>query len=883
MIRIALTVVFVGFANLFLWAQSGHYFLSHYKPGSDKINYLSFDIHQDNNGILFFANRSGVLQFDGQSWLQIQAKGAVYTLTASSSGELFAGGSSGFGKIVRTEQNQREYQSLSDSLPEAKHVFASQVFKDNAYFLTESSLFQVNVSSSGSRRLVDVAETEGSFTGLYVIGNHLYVDTEEDGLKKLENSKLTISDIHQGKHLVFSEPSPDGKSYLVATENNQFFVYREGSPPLEVQPKDIEYLTSNVVANATWVTEKMVAIGTLRGGVVFLDLETSETPEIANYFTGLPDNEIFTIHSDSHLGVWIAHEYGFTRIAPFLPFRTYNHYPGLAGNMLCVQSFAGTIYVGTTLGLFRLTEQEIYDTQMYEVMQTIVEAHAATAAVPVVERKKSRRGFLGIGKKKVTEPVQQPKVEKQRPKAKRKAKIQKSRQVLRGIEHSFTQVLGVSGKVDQLILVGKKLLGGGISGVFEVNDLVATPITSVPSQAIFYSENLDQLLVSTIDNEIKSFRATSKGWVDGQFPDSLSMYSDYFFEDHAQNLWICGRDRVMRIGIEEKEILDAETIPLPYTSVDKTVGLSYGQDVYLTQNGEFFHYLSFKNAFVKYDSLPGAEKYFASSGAFWFYDGHRWRTVDRRLQGEMKTEWLALFPDIRFLAPAEQGKSLWVITASNELYKFSSEFTIAPAKGNPLFLKEVRNQQAKLSPKALRVDESESALTFEFIQPEYVSLQAVEYHYWVKGLQATWSDWSIINNVINFPFLPPGTYSVMVESRDLFGKVTKLDTIEVSVVPPYWKRPGFFALEFLFFGALVVLSLRLNVSTVRYRYLSQFLSTLTIVLLIQFAQTVLSANLMLRSSPVAEFFVQVLIALLVLPAENFLRKRMIKAAERTKR
>ncbi len=882
MIRIALTVVFVGFANLFLWAQSGHYFLTHYKPGSDKINYLSFDIHQDNNGILFFANRSGVLQFDGRTWMQIPAKGAIYTLTATQSGQLFAGGSSGFGRMVDSNQNQQEFQSLSDSLPDVHNIFASQVLGDNVYFLNESTIYQVTVSSATSRSIVVASEAEGSFSGMYPIGNQLYVDTEKEGLKKLVNNKLTTSDMYQGKHIVFSEPSPDGKSFLVATDHNQLFVHRDGSGPLEIKPNDLEYLASNVVVNATWVDENSVAIGTLRGGVVFLDLETSETKEITNYFTGLPDNEVFAIHADRHLGIWIAHEYGFSRIAPFLPFRTYNHYPGLVGNLLCVQSYAGTIYVGTTLGLFCLTEQEIFDTEMYEVLQTIVEAPQTIAAVPVAERKKSRRGFLGIGKKKIKEPEPQLQPEPQKPKDKRRTKIKKSRQVLRGIEHSFTQVLGATGKVDQLIIVGKKLLGGGVSGVFEIKDLVAIPLSTTPSRAIFYSKNLEQLLVSTYDNDIKSFKATPTGWVDGQFPDSLSMYSDYFFEDNAQNLWICGRDRVTRIGVEEREILDAETIKLPYTSVDKTVGLAYGQDVYLTQNGEFFHYLSFKNTFVKYDSLPGPEKYFASSGAFWFYDGHRWRTVDRKLQGEMKTEWLALFPDIRFLAPAEQGKSLWVITASNELYKFSSEFTTAVSKGNPLFLKEVRNQQAKLSPKELRVDESESALTFEFIQPEYVSLQAVEYHYWVKGLQATWSDWSVLNNVINFPFLPPGKYSVMVESRDLFGKIAKLDTIELSVVPPYWKRPAFFALEFLFFGALVVLSLRLNVSTIRYQYLSQFLSTLTIVLLIQFVQTVLSANVTLKSTPVAEFFIQVLIALLILPAENFLRRRMIKASERAR-
>ena len=884
--RIALLLVFVGFANQFIWAQTGHYFLSHYKPGSDKINYLSFDIHQDNHGILFFANRSGVLQFDGRTWTQLPANGAVYSLTASRTGILYGGGSSGFGKIAFNESNQLEYQSLSDSLADSKNVFATHAVGEDVFFLNETALFHYVAALQKSNQVLKATPENGSFTGMYAIGSKVYVDTDLEGLKKLDGNSLVAPDLFKGKHLVFSEPSPDGKSFLIATEDNQFFVHREGSQLLQIQPKDSDYLAQNVVANGAWINDKLVALGTLRGGAVFLNLETSETEEIVNYYTGLPDNEVFAIHTDSHMGVWIAHEYGFSRAAPFLPFRTYNHYPGLYGNLLCVQTFDQTVYVGTSLGLFRLTKNEIYETETYEILQTIAiiqEKQSEKAVVP--ERKKARRGFLGLGKKKVEEPpppVAEPK-KKKKATVKKRAKVQKERKVLRGIEHSFTQVLGVAGKVDQLILVEKKLIAGGVSGVFEVKDLVALPLIPAPAKAIYYSKYLKQLLVSTYDGEIMSFRANAKGWTDTHFPDSLSMYSDYFFEDQAENLWICGRDRVERVGIEEGEILDSETVPLPYASVDRTVGLSYGQDVYLTQNGEFFHYLSFKNTFVKYDSLPGPKKYFASAGAFWFHDGHRWRTVDPRRQGELKTEWLALFPDIRFLAPADPGKSLWVITSANELYKFSSEFNSLSAQANPLFLKEVRNQESKLSPKALRVNEDESALTFEFIQPDYVSLQAVEYHYWVTGLQTTWSDWSTVNNIINFPFLPPGDYSVKVESRDLFGKITKLDTVEVSVVPPYWKRPGFYALEFLVFGALVVLSLRLNVSSKKYRILSQFLSTLTVVLLIQFIQTVMSANISLKSTPVADFFIQVVIALLILPAENFLRKRMSNAPQRAKR
>lgn len=879
MIRFVLALVFVGWSTVLALAQSGHFFLSHFKPGSDKINYLSYDIHQDLHGILYFANRAGVLQFDGRTWTQIPAHGAIYSLTVTSSGTLYACGSAGFGRVQLNDKNQMEYQSLSDSLTDTRNVYASVSLQDDVFFLSETRVYKI--SSKGQASVIaSVTSAQDIFTGIYRVGDAIYVDTEIGGIRKLNGTTLGDSDLLPGRHIVFSEPSPDSQRYLLSTDEGKFYMYRNGRAA-EIFLKDSTYLVSNVVANAAWINERQVALGTLRGGVLFVDLETTETIETTNYFTGLPDNEVFAVHTDRHHGVWIAHEYGFTRAAPFLPFRTYNHYPGLSGNLLCAQSFKGTLYVGTSLGLFGLTGHEIYATETYEVLQTIAQAaREAEPPVTITERKKSRRGFLGLGRKKQEEPPPPVEVVPSKATARRKTKVQKTRQVLRGVEHSFTPVIGIAGKVDQMILVNGHLVAGGVGGVFDVQDLVAVPITTEPSRAVYFANTLDQLLVGTYDNEIYSYRAAPTGWNRTVFPDTLSTYADYFFEDQAENLWICGRDRVLRVGIEEKEIIDAEEIPLPYTSVDKTVGLAYGQDVYITQNGEFFHYLSYKSSFVKYDSLPGPKKYFASSGAFWFHDGHRWRTVDRQKQGQLKTEWLALFPDIRFLAPSEMGKSLWIITATNDLYKFSSEFATASSEGNPLFLKEVRNQQSKLSPKSLRVDERESALTFEFIQPEYVSLQAVEYHYWVKGLQATWTDWSTLNNVINFPFLPPGDYSVMVESRDLFGKITKLDTIDVSVVPPYWKRPAFYALEFVFFAGLVVLSLRMNVSTVRYRVLSQFLSTLTVVLLIQFIQVVFVANLTLRSTPVADFFVQVGIALLVLPMENFLRRRMMRAAER---
>ena len=85
-----------------------------------------------------------------------------------------------------------------------------------------------------------------------------------------------------------------------------------------------------------------------------------------------------------------------------------------------------------------------------------------------------------------------------------------------------------------------------MGGVFEVNGLNATSVDREPVRNIYYSRFLERLLLSTFDNTIKSFQDTPRGWQQTAFPDSLSMHADFMFEDHAQNLWICSRDKTIK-------------------------------------------------------------------------------------------------------------------------------------------------------------------------------------------------------------------------------------------------------------------------------------------------------------------------------------------------
>jgi hypothetical protein len=175
------------------------------------------------------------------------------------------------------------------------------------------------------------------------------------------------------------------------------------------------------------------------------------------------------------------------------------------------------------------------------------------------------------------------------------------------------------------------------------------------------------------------------------------------------------------------------------------------------------------------------------------------------------------------------------------------------------------------------LDQEHSAVRFEVVQPDYINPEAVEFRYRLTGMTEEWSDWSSTNNNIQFPYLPTGAYTLEVQGKNIFGKLSELNPLSFQVKPPYWKRPWFYAMEFGVFALLVLLSFRLST---RYRIVSRLLSLLTIILLITFIQTVIGSVIQLSNdSPVIDFFIQVLVALLVLPVEGYLRNLMLRSLD----
>jgi len=839
--RVFLVLALMHFSQL-LAAQVGNSFLTHYSPRDERIDYRSMGMVQDASGLIYFTNKRGVLEFDGKNWHLITTPGAVYTLCLLQN-QLYVGGVFGFGKIV-----QKGSEKIFQSVFAKPAIFSSLVAADKLYAVSESSLFIISADK------IDVevkADSTKLFHGLFEVRDSVFVKAGFQQVMQVRKNRLvkTTLALPIEEEIVFSTAQKKTGDVLLGTEAGSVYLMKGKSSPELLPLQDATYLRQNTLEFGVWMNEKQIALGTLLGGVLLIDVTTGATIDHLDFSTGLPDNEVFALMADQNGGVWVAHEYGFTRIAPSLPFRSFNHFPGLNGNLLCIQSIRGQVYVGTTTGLYVLSKDQLSTSRPSLTVQSN-------------QQRRSRFGFLSkrSGETSTSAP---PTFETK---------------VMKPVGYSYRKVAGIEGKVIQLIEVNGKLIAAGLGGVFEVQADKVNPIAATPVKTIFFSSSLQQLLVGTYHNQVKTFVANGIKWNETHLLDTLNDHISYAFEDNLQNIWMCGSNKAYRIETLDGTITDATSFSISNSSLDEMVGVAYGNEVYLAASGEFKRF-DHKNSFVRYDSLPGPHRYFASAGYFWFNDGVQWRTVDARLRS-LKLQWLGLFPNLRFLAPDENAQSLWIITANNELYKFSNSQTSGDDSHFPLLLRQVRGQQINvIKGKRVTMDQPENELAFEFIQPDYISSHAMQYRYQVKGLTNGWTSWSNSNHIANFPYLPPGDYELAMQSRDVLGNESKVELIPFEILPPYWKRWWFYALELGFFSILMFLSVKLSVANEKYRTVSEVISLLTVIIFIQFLQTAISTAIEIRSSPVFEFFIQVFIALIVFPAENYFRKFMKAAAE----
>jgi hypothetical protein len=873
--------LFISVASV---AQTGNYFLSHFSPDEERFNIMCFDIVQDDRGVFYFATQAGILQFDGRNWDLIATAGTIYSIARSEDGEIYVAGSEGFGKISRDEYGMEVYESLHKQ-ENAEYIFQIVTLPDRVYFLSERDLFEYSIQTKLVKKQSSTEKT-GLFLALHEMFGKVYVSTEQQGLfevagEKINPSRLAIGD---SATVIFAVKFND--RYILGTDDNKIYLYREKQRIREINLQDAGYANASVIMNATWVNDRLIAIGTLRGGVMFVNPVNGATKEIINYNTGLPDNEVFAMVCDKNQNVWAAHAYGFTRISPYLPFSSFRYYPGLEGNLLCATTYGGKVYVGTSVGLFKLEKEEFYDEITYYVEVPIKakttkarQPQKETAAVETEDSKKG--GFFGFLKRKKKEEAKTTAVAttptKNAPPKQRYKREKRTKKILRAAYFKYKKVVGADSKITQLIHWKNKFIAAGLGGAYEIGAQAATQIIQDPIRFLFASDNSNTLIASTYDDRLHQYKF-DKAWVDTGVIDKINGPINYIFEEDKSTIWFCGFDKILRMTVTDTA-QQVQTLTIDKHNFDQLLGICLNKQVYVATSSGFYFYDKRKGVLMEGDTIKKPIAYYATADNMWFRDKHGWYTAGES-GGHKNLQLLSLFSNVRYINSDRERGNMWIITGNNELLRFNSEVQRNDEILFPLILKSIQNDNQLLPRKnSVEVEQDKSAIKVEVVRPDFIGTRFIEYRYKLAGLNPQWSDWSTQYNVVEFPFLPTGEYTLSIESKDIFGRINELEPVSIEVEPPYWRQPWFYALEFAVFTSLVFLSFRLSH---RYNLVSRLLSLLSIIILIEFIQTAAGSTFSTNSGPVVDFLIQVCVAFVILPVEGFLRKFMLQSIEKNK-
>lgn len=846
-------------------AQSGSYFIANYNPGEQNFDNTNYAVLQDGRGVMHFANRQGVLHFDGNSWWLSSTPYSIFCL-AEANDKIFVGGREGFGMIPKSGLEEASY-TIIDSVH--RDISKCLVTDSRVYYSDDHRLYSFYLSNPG---IIDtIYTTSEEILDLIEVNNKIYLTLNGIGLKELRGKELQDPFIIEPAGTYFIRQSPSGRLLFFTDAKDIYTDVHDSIANINFDNR--EYLADLDVTEIVWVSDSLIAVSTLSVGIFVVNAFTGETDQIVDYDTGLPDNQISHIAIDRAGEIWAIHGHGLSVISPNLPLRTFSHYPGLSGTLLMALTFQDQLIIGTSTGVFRLAKRrKVRESVEYDRVRIRISSNEE-----VVEKKRIRGLFKRKKKKEEAKSSQT-----------RYKYVYRKRIVEEeiSVHHEFEKIKGIEAKTVNLLNYNNQLLAGTVHGVYIIEGDTSHLIEEVPVLNMYGLPNKNLLFVSTIDEEVRTLAYRHSEWRSLNILEGLNDYIVQITLDPDENVWLCGADSLYRLEIEGYHLNDVEVYNFENPHFDRIYSVNYEGEILFINTSGYYSYIDrqiVRNYELEKDIGRPKRCVLGSDGELLVNTGSSWYGADKDISNTLN--FLSLFKDPQYVAKAE-GQKFWVISGSNDLYKINADEISSITSNEAIYLKEVRDNDGRISFDAdLEVNQEKSSLTFEFASPDYSGIYQKQYQFRLtntSGTQSPWSPWSITNNVVSYQFLPQGTYILEARFKNALGKVINAAPFKFSVVPPYWKRPWFYILELGFFGSMLFLSFYLNRGKGKYTIVSRLLGFLTLILVVEFFQTIAEYKFETNESPVINFFLQAFIALLILPVEGILRKHLTKKPEEKK-
>lgn len=338
-----------------LLAQTGNLGLppvSNYSKTAYQAGTQNWDIAQDAQGRLLFANNEGLLVFDGAHW-QLHPIGngtCVRSVAIAPDGKIYVGGQGEIGFFSPNARGQLVYQSLRDRIAPEAQQFADVwdiVISDAGAvcFRTEERLFQWD------QQELRAFSSGGKMAFLGKAGPQIILQDANNGLMFFDGKQFTLpAGIIKPESPVTALLPIGGDTVLVTTLKNGIFALIQGRWSTWTTPVD-GFLKEKRIYCATLLPSGQIALGTSLGGLVILGKDRRPIQWMQKN-EGLQNTNVLSVFADKSHNLWLGLDNGIAQVEVSSPF--YRIFPDgeLEGTGYAARVFDQRLWLGTSNGLF---------------------------------------------------------------------------------------------------------------------------------------------------------------------------------------------------------------------------------------------------------------------------------------------------------------------------------------------------------------------------------------------------------------------------------------------------------------------------------------------------------------------------------------------------
>jgi signal transduction histidine kinase len=333
-----------------------------YSSKDYKAHSQNFAIVQNKQGVLYFANFSGVLEYDGVFWKTIPT-GKITKVSAlflDKNDRLYVGGKDEFGYLVSDKTGAPVFKSVSGKFSGFGAVLSIFETYQGIYFVTKNVVFRWD------GRQLKQWKSGPAITSAFFVNGTIYVFQKGPGLRTFNEGVFTtvpVSNELDNLQDVNSMIYADKKTFILTT--NQGLYALEDNIVTQFSSESNAFLAGKEAFSGRLLKNGKLAIFAAEGQILMVFPQSGKVEKLMNENYRLADEHVNYWMEDRAGMLWLALNNGIAQLDIASPVTEFGEDNNLRGQVNDVIRFNNTLYAGTSNGLYFL------DNEMFSGIRSI--------------------------------------------------------------------------------------------------------------------------------------------------------------------------------------------------------------------------------------------------------------------------------------------------------------------------------------------------------------------------------------------------------------------------------------------------------------------------------------------------------------------------------